>query len=327
MLLIYLKVAPEQSPAVNFIKRNNLQNLMRILVTGGTGFIGSNLTTELQKQGHDVLITGNATEQPIAEFKGKILEPSLIGIDWDEVGRVDVLCHQAANNVTTFLDEKEIMLANVRAAKTLFEYVISKGCRRIVFASSTAVYGDAPAPYKEDTKLNPLNPYAVSKIELERYAMQLASDNPKVRIVGLRYCNVYGPRENHKGKRASMIYQLAQQMKNKNPVLFKFGEQKRDYIYVKDVVRANILASQAKESCIINCGYGAATTFNEIVDILNKVLGTDRKIEYIDNPYEDRYQNHTECNMLLAEKMIGFVPEYDIRKGIEDYYKNGYLTR
>lgn len=299
---------------------------MRILVTGGTGFIGSNLAMELQQQGHEVLITGNATEQNLTDFKGKILEPSLCGIDWDAIGKVDVLYHQAANNVTTCLDEDEMMLANFKAPKQLFEYVISKGCKRIVYASSTAVYGDAPAPYKEDIKPNPLNPYAVSKLKLDEFAMKKAEENPGVTIVGLRYCNVYGPAENHKGKRASMIYQLAQQMKTGNPRLFKFGEQKRDYIYVKDVVRANILASQAKESCVVNCGYGAATTFNDIVRILNDVLGINREIEYFNNPFEDRYQDYTECDMDLAKEKTGFVPEYDVERGIKDYFDSSRLV-
>ena len=156
--------------------------------------------------------------------------------------------------------------------------------------------------------------------------MQFAQKHPEIIIVGLRYCNVYGPGESHKGKRSSMIYQLAQQISKGNPRIFKMGEQKRDFIYVKDVVEANILASKAKESCIVNCGLGKATTFNRIIEILNKALGTNRKTEYIDNPYADQYQNFTECDMNLAKQKIGFAPEYGIEKGIKDYYESGFLV-
>ncbi len=150
-------------------------------------------------------------------------------------------------------------------------------------------------------------------------------ENPDIRVVGLRYCNVYGPGEAHKGKRASMIFQLARQMREKDPRLFKFGEQKRDYIYVKDVVTANLKAAEAGESGVVNCGSGAATTFNALVEILNRNLGTERRPEYIDNPYEAAYQNHTECDMAQAKRLIGFVPEYDIEKGIADYASTGKL--
>lgn len=103
--------------------------------------------------------------------------------------------------------------------------------------------------------------------------------------------------------------------------------KKRDYLYIKDVVRANFLAAKAKESCLINCGYGEATTFNRLVEILNSVLTLKRTPQYIDNPYEKQYQNYTECDMSLAKKEIGFVPEFDILKGIEDYFKSGFLTQ
>ena len=160
---------------------------------------------------------------------------------------------------------------------------------------------------------------------LDDFAMDLAAKDPSLTIVGLRYCNIFGPRENHKGTRATMVYQFAQQMQKGKPRLFKFGEQKRDYIYVKDVVTANILASQAKESCIVNCGSGRTTSFNEIVDHLNVVLDLNRKPEYIENPFEGAYQNHTECDMSLAKEKIGFTPEYSFEKGLADYYHSGFL--
>jgi ADP-L-glycero-D-manno-heptose 6-epimerase len=297
---------------------------MKILVTGGTGLVGSNIVKELLKGGHDILITGHDAEQKIPGFTGKYLQTDFVGIDWDAIGHVDVLFHEAAINDTQLLDEREMMRANVDSSMALFEYVVKNGCKKIVYASSTAVYGAALAPYHENDPLNPLNPYAHSKKILEEKTAAFAAMHPDVVFVGLRYCNVYGPGESHKGKRASMIYQLANQMKAGNPRLFEHGEQKRDYIYVKDVVRANMLASEAKKSCVVNCGSGQATSFNDLVKILNNVLHTNRQPEYFKNPIADRYQNHTECDMSLAKEKIGFVPEFDIEKGIIEYAKNGF---
>ena len=270
-------------------------------------------------------MTGHDAEQKIPHFRGKYLQPGLLGIDWDAIGRVDILYHQAAINDTTSLDEREMIRANVDAAKELFRRVADSGCRKIVYASSTAVYGDAPAPYREDSPIRPLNPYARSKKELEDFASRFAGDHPGMTVVGLRYCNVYGPRENHKGPRASMIYQLAAQMRHGNPRLFKYGEQKRDYLYVTDAVRANLLAAEARQSGIVNCGSGAAVSFNDVVGLLNETLGVKRKPEYIENPYADRYQSHTECDMTLAKQRIGFAPEFDLRRGIEEYSRSGFL--
>ncbi|HEY5220738.1 MAG TPA: NAD-dependent epimerase/dehydratase family protein [Candidatus Paceibacterota bacterium] len=298
---------------------------MRILVTGGTGFIGSNIALDLIARGHDVLITGNDAEQKLPSFKGKYLQPGLSGIDWEAIGEIDAVVHEAAINDTTLLDEREMIRANTDASIALFEYAVAHGCKHIVYASSTAVYGATPAPYIEDKGLEPLNPYGVSKLLLDQKAMAFAALHPEITIIGLRYCNVYGPRESHKGARASMIYQLARQITKGNPRMFKTGEQKRDYIYVKDVVKANILALDAEESCVVNCGSGTATTFNDVVAILNNVMGLHRVPEYIDNPYADRYQNFTQCDMTLAKEKIGFVPQYTPEAGIKDYYESGFL--
>ncbi|MBI2662863.1 NAD-dependent epimerase/dehydratase family protein [Candidatus Woesearchaeota archaeon] len=301
---------------------------MKALVTGGTGFIGSNIAIELINQGSEVIITGNDTEQKIPNFKGKLLQPSFVGIDWDAIGKIDVLFHEAAINDTQFMDKSEMFRANVKSSKKLFEYVIKQGCKHIVFATSTATYGNQPAPYIEGkTKQIPINPYSESKIKMEKIALKLAKEYPDVKIVGLRYCNVYGPRENHKGKRSTMIYQLAQQMLNGNPKIFKHGEQKRDYIYVKDVVKANLLAAKSEKSCILNCGSGKATTFNNIIKELNKVMGLNKQPEYIENPCGENYQSYTECDMTLAKELIGFIPEYTFEKGLQDYYNSGFLIK
>ena len=297
---------------------------MRALVTGGTGFIGSNLTEELIRLGYEVVITGFDNELKIDNFNGKFITGDLSEINFDKIGYVDVVFHQAANNDTTLLDRNKMFMDNLDSSKRLFDWAIKNDCKNIVYASSTAIYGNVEAPFKEDGIKNPLNPYAESKLLLDNYVQQLIKKQ-EINIVGLRYCNVYGKGEGYKGKRSTMIYQLAQQMIKGNPRLFKFGEQKRDYIYVKDVVKANLLASKSRESCIINCGSGRDYSFNYIVDVLNRILNLDRKPEYIDNPYIGRYQDHTLCDMSLAKEKINFISEYDLDKGIEDYYNSGKL--
>jgi ADP-L-glycero-D-manno-heptose 6-epimerase len=148
------------------------------------------------------------------------------------------------------------------------------------------------------------------------------------RVVGLRYSNVFGPGESHKGEMASMIYQIAQQIKEgHNPRIFQQGEQKRDFVYIEDVVEANLLAAQARGSYIVNCGSGAANTFNEMVSQVQRVLGTDRAIDYIPtNPHSSRFQMHTECDMSCAERTIGFKPRYTLEQGVSRYYASGTLT-
>ncbi|MDP3645515.1 MAG: NAD-dependent epimerase/dehydratase family protein [bacterium] len=298
---------------------------MRILVTGGTGFIGSNIVEALIARGDEVLITGHDAEQRPKGFTGKFLQPSLLGLDWDSIGHIDALIHEAAINETQSTDEREMMRANVDSSLALFEYAVKNGCKHIVYASSTAVYGDGPTPYKEDQELRPLTAYARSKKALDEKATAFAAARPEVTVVGLRYCNVYGPGESHKGRRASMIYQIAQQMKKGNPRIFKDGSQTRDYIYVKDVVAANLLALSAKESAVVNCGSGQATSFNEVINILNEAMGLNRTPEYFENPIASTYQNHTECDMSLAKQKLGFVPTFDIKKEIVDWTKNGLL--
>ena len=305
-------------------------NIMKILVTGGSGFVGRNLTESLVKNGNEVTITSTGAE-PIIPGVKKVLYMSLEGIDWDKVHGYDVLVHQMANNDTRCQDEKEMFRANVDGPIKLFNSVVDGGCKNIVYASSTAVYGSEPAPYIEGvTPVRPLNVYGRSKAKFDEFAMQFAEDR-KVKVTGLRYCNVYGPGEDQKGKRMSMIGQILRGMlAHKRPKLFEPGDQKRDWIYVKDVVKINYQAiarlPQETWGRIYNTGSGTAVTFNEIVHTINALMCGKApwpiQPEYIPCPFSAEYQNHTECNIEKARRELGFTPGYDLRTGIWDYLKS-----
>lgn len=304
---------------------------MKILITGGTGFIGSHLAMQLHSLGHEIVVTG-APSCETRKFPSQIqvLPHGPIGIDWNRVARwlgedpLDVLFHQSANNDTTWDDDDEMEFSNVTSSLEVFRKCAKLGCAKIIYASSTAVYGNSPAPYKEnETPTQPLNAYARSKLWLESECNFVAKQFNAV-IIGLRYCNVYGPGEGKKGKRASMIYQLAQQIRQGKATLFKDGEQRRDQVFVDDVVRANILAMECNKQCVVNVGSGESVTFNHIHKIISETLGkTYQKPNYIDNPNIDAYQTHTQCDLTLAYELLGYMPKYDIVEGIKEYHRRG----
>jgi len=299
---------------------------MRIIVTGGTGFIGSHLVNHLTDEGHEVIVFGTKTEnQPrAAKFYGLGLD----GRSYDfcrNLGNIDVLFHLAANNDTLDLDRDEMMWANVDAPMKLINEIRNCcNCSRVVYASSSAVYGNSPAPYREgETPEIPLNPYGESKVEFDKKIQNWAGSWYQTQAVGLRYTNVYGTGEEHKGRRASMIYQMVKtMMKGDSPKLFWDGTQRRDWIYVKDVVRANMQALRylqgGGKSGIFNCGSGKAVTFNELVDVINKHLNKDIHPTWIDCAFKNAYQDFTQADMTKAKRELGFAPAYDVNWGIKE---------
>lgn len=276
--------------------------------------------------GHEVTITSTGAEPEVGTHK--VLYMTLEGIDWKYIAGLDVIFHQMANNDTRCLDHNEMWRANVYGPIRLFDLALQGGCRKFIYASSTAVYGNAPAPYTERSPITPLMPYAESKAAFDEFAMKFALENT-VPVTGLRYCNVYGPGESSKGRRMSMVGQIVRNiLDQKSPKLFGDGEQRRDWVYVKDVVDANIMAmntSDVGRGAIYNIGSGRSWTFNDIVRLGNEVAiekSLNTKIvtaTYIECPFTGTYQNHTECEITKASNGLAFVPKYDLRSGIEEY--------
>lgn len=309
-----------------------MEQEMKILVTGGYGFVGQNLVKRLVEDGHEITVTSTGTEEKVpGPGIVKVLYPTLEGIDWFCVRDQDVIFHQMANNDTQSLDRVEMMRANLNGPKKLFQEAFEGGCRNFVYASSTAVYGNSPAPYTEETETQLLTPYAESKKLFDDFAMEFAKEK-NVKVTGLRYCNVYGPGEENKGKRMSMIGQILRKKINGEKIeLFEYGEQKRDWVHVKDVVNVNLLAMNrsGEDGRLYNIGSGASCNFNELVAYICDTMNTDRIVPYyIPCPFPEKYQNHTECDIEKARKELGFSPSFGFRSGIADYYKNlitGYL--
>jgi ADP-L-glycero-D-manno-heptose 6-epimerase len=294
---------------------------MKCLVTGGAGFIGSNLALELEKQGNEVIIIDNlfsGTKKNIKEFKGKFLEIDL-SKDFEMDDKLDVIFHIAAITDPRFEDEGRLVKENVNGFKNILE-LAKKNNAKLIYASTANLYGNGPIPMKEDQPKEIITLYGQSKLIMDEMASH-HFDN--MHIVGLRYFNVFGPHESHKGRPASMIYHLRKQMlEGGKPKLFKNGEQVRDHIYVKDVIKATILAVNAEKSGIYNVGTGIGTDFNEIIKVLNNVLETNLEIEYIDNPYDPiTYQTNTKADITKSEEFLKFKPDYSFKEGVEDYHE------
>lgn len=298
-----------------------------ILVTGGAGFIGSNLALKLQKDypNSKILILddfSSANFKNLKGFKGIVYS---CDVSTDELFfkvedfKPEVIFHLASITDTTVTDQEYMMRRNVDGFKNILEFAYDNESI-VVYASSASVYGNVKehVPLKEDREKSPENVYAFSKYIMDNLAQEF-SEKTGLKVVGVRYFNVYGPREAHKGKFASMIYQLYLQMKQGNrPRIFKWGEQKRDFVYVKDAVDATILAAKAPKSTVYNVGSGEATSFNDVIKYLNQALGTNLEPEYFDCPY-DFYQEYTQADMTKIKEELGFVPRYSVQRGIKEY--------
>jgi len=297
-------------------------------VTGGAGFIGSNLTLALQEKFPQAKLTviddlRSGDFKNLAGYRGDFVAQNLAALDWrkqfsDE--KFDAIFHLASITDTTLHDQFIQVHDNVESFRRILNFARPTRTR-IIYASSASTYGPASEASVESNGAAPANIYAFSKTIMDNIAMREASAAPDWVIIGLRYFNVYGPREAHKGVPASMVYHLSRQMKaGQRPRIFKHGDQKRDFVYVKDVVEGSILALEAHESGIYNLGCGQARSFNDLVDVLNKCLGTNFEPDYIDNPHA-HYQNFTEADLSKVRNALGYTPQFPLEDGVRDYMK------
>ena len=313
-------------------------NNKTILITGGAGFIGSNLAFYFQEnfpkskvvvfdcfRNDKTFINGNLKSyghyKNLVGFKGSIICGNInnkidlaLLVDY----KFDYIFHNAAISDTRVYDQEIIMKTNVNSFYDLLE-IAKKDESVIVYASSAATYGNLPSPNVVGKEC-PENPYGFSKYIMDQIANKYSLENPNSTIVGLRFFNVYGPREYYKAKTSSMVIQLGHQiLDGKSPRLFYNSNQiLRDFIYIDDVIQANIKACSPKENGTYNVGTGNPRNFQEVADILQKELNTNLGTDYFTNPYIG-YQMNTRADIKLTKENLGFKPNFSLEKGIKAY--------
>lgn len=311
-----------------------------ILITGGAGFIGSSLAFYFQNEhpkakvvvldsfrSGEKLSNGNLKSfghfKNLLGFSGEVISGDIndkkllkrLETEYD----FDYIFHEAAISDTTAQEQDLMIKTNVNAYKDLLELAL-KHSAHMVYASSAATYGDAPSPQTVGCEA-PQNVYGFSKLMMDNISKEYIAKHTHITIVGLRYFNVYGPREYFKNTTASMVLQLGHQiLKGNAPKLFE-GSDKilRDFIYIEDIIQANIKAMCPKKSGVYNVGTSKARSFQDIADTLQKELGTDYGTEYIPNPFVGQYQFHTEANIEESIEFLGYTPNYELEDGIKAY--------
>lgn len=312
-----------------------------IIVTGAAGFIGSCMVEYLNELGFANLIL-------IDEFNREAKEPNFFGkkfikqvereelFTWlyKEKPVIDFVIHLGARTDTTEFDYAIHQHLNVEYSQLVWNYCTLNNVP-LIYASSAATYGDGELGYKDDHdlchQLKPLNPYGISKNEFDKWVLHQV-DHPPF-WAGLKFFNVYGPNEYHKGRMASVIFHAFNQIQQNGMMKlfrshkegFKDGEQLRDFVYVKDVV--NVIAwlmEHQPTSAIYNLGTGKARSFHDLVAATFKALDLETKIEFIDMPEDirDKYQYFTQADMQKLES-AGYNRSFaSLEDGVTDYVKN-----
>ena len=312
-----------------------------IVVTGAAGFIGSCLTGYLNQQGYKNLVVVDEfnREDKIPNLQGKQFQSKVERasfFEWLDSAekKIDFIFHIGARTDTTEFDYAVHQALNVEYSIKIWNYCTAKNVP-LIYASSAATYGSGEAGYNDDHDvvydLHPLNPYGVSKNEFDKWALKETKAPPF--WAGLKFFNVYGPNEYHKGRMASVIFHAFNQIKASGKVKlfrshrddFKDGEQLRDFVYVKDLLKVCYwLMQEQPASGLYNLGTGIARSFKDLVHATYAGMELPPVIEYIDMPEDirDKYQYFTEANMNKLRNAGYHSPFYSLEEGIGDYVRN-----
>ena len=303
--------------------------MANVLVTGGAGFIGSNLTEALLEQGHAVRVLDNFSSGKRENLLFGKNHPGLEVVEGDisehrtcqsAVKGVEVAFHQAALPSVPQSIEDPFTSNRVNVEGTLNVLLAARdaGVKRVIYASSCAIYGDDPTlPKKEEMTPHPLSPYALQKYVGERYC-HLFSWLYRLETVSLRYFNVFGPRQNPSSLYAAAIPRFIDALlEGRSPTVFGDGEQTRDFVYVDDVVRANLLAMSAGRlnGDVINVACGKGLSINELLRLLREIVDSKVVADY-EGPRAGEVR-HSVGDIERARRLLAYAPRVEMKAGLE----------
>ena len=303
----------------------------RYLVTGGAGFIGSHIALTLAAQGKRVRVFDDFSTGRIENLTGangeladiEIMRGDLRDIDAVRAAAVgvEVIFHEAAiASVPRSLAEPALTLdVNVKGTLHTLEAARHAGVRRVVIASSSAVYGDTPTlPLREDLRPRPLSPYAAHKLTSEQLC-EVYARLYGLETVALRYFNVFGPRQDPNSEYAAVIPRFVTRLRaGERPIIYGDGEQTRDFIHISDVVRANLLAATVADAVggSFNIGAGERVSLNQLLRIASELLGAEAQPEY--QPARAGDIRDSVADISLARRALGFAPQMSLRAGLAE---------
>jgi UDP-glucose-4-epimerase GalE len=298
---------------------------MKVLITGGAGFIGSHIAEALLKKNYEVRILDNFStgeKENIKGIKAEVIEGSITDkktVD-EAMKGIDYLFHQAAqvSVADSVKNPARTWDINIKGTKLVLNAAVKNKVKKVIVASSAAVYGDDPQlPKREEMKPQPISPYGNSKL-MNEYMAENEHRVNGLSAICLRYFNVYGPRQSPKSEYAGVISKFIEKMtKGERPTIYGDGEQTRDFVYVEDVVNANILAMENEKvkSGVFNIATGKETSINELVRTINEILG--KNIQPIYEPAREGDIKRSVADITKAKRKLGYEPKYTLKDGLK----------
>lgn len=296
---------------------------MKYLVTGGAGFIGSNMTENLVGEKHKVVVVDNLSTGDLKNLSAvkdeiKFIEaPSMDVLELDELNGLDGIYHYGIPSTTKlYRDDRLLVGEAINEFTKILELAKREKCK-LIYASSSSVYNGNTPPFKEDMPVLIKDFYTEARYLMERMA-KLYYDFYNVQSIGFRFFSVYGPHEEAKKTFANLVSQFMWDLKaGRQPLLYGDGSQTRDFTFVDDINNGFKLGMKSNlEYEILNLGTGKCYALNELVDILNEILGTDIKPTYQENPLQN-YVQETLADTSKAKERLGFEAKIALREGIE----------